>query len=215
MPANSERSVDDAVVIAAIRHASQATGVNFDYLSTIARIESGLDPHACAPTTTARGLFQFLEQTWLLTIKAHGARYGYGRYADAIAQSGSGPYEVSQPALRQEILNLRDDPKANALMAGAFTRSNAALLTQRLGRMPNDAELYIAHFLGAGGAARLITLAAGGPDEKAADHFVEAARANTSIFYERATNAPRTFTQVIKELVSRYDRHRSKLAQPD
>lgn len=212
MPANSERSADDALVIAAIRHAAQATGTNFDYLLTIARIESGLDPRARAPTTSARGLFQFLEQTWFLTIKAYGARHGYGRYADAIAKTGSGPYEVLQSALRQEILNLRDDPKANALMAGAFTQSNAALLTQRLGRMPNDAELYIAHFLGANGAARLIELAASKPDGKAAECFLEAAGANASIFYERATNAPRTFAQVLKELVSRYDRHRSKLA---
>jgi transglycosylase-like protein with SLT domain len=212
MPENSESTVDDAAVIAAIRYASQATGVTFDYLLTIARIESGLDPRARARTTSARGLFQFLEQTWFSTIKAYGSRHGYRRCADAITEVGPGFYEVSDATLRQEILSLRDDPKANAVMAGAFTQSNATLLTQRLDRVPNEAELYIAHFLGASGAARMIKLAANKPDEKAVDYFLEAARANTSIFYERATGASRSFAQVLKELVSRYDRQRSKLA---
>jgi transglycosylase-like protein with SLT domain len=215
MSAHSEGPGEDALVIAAIRNASQATGMNFDYLLTMARIESGLNPHARAPTSSACGLFQFLEQTWLSTVKAYGTRYGYGRHVEAIVRTVSGRYEVFDAVQRQEILDLRYDPAASALMASAFTQANAAVLTLQLDRAPNEGELYIAHFLGANGAARLIKLAANRPDGKAAESFSDAAHANFAIFYDRATGAPRTFAQVRDELVSRYDRQRSNPVQRD
>jgi hypothetical protein len=107
--------------------------------------------------------------------------------------------------MRSEILKLRNDPTVNAVMAGAFTQANAALLSDRLGRSPSEGELYIAHFLGAGGAARLISSAAGDPNASAASYFPDAAKANTSIFYDRTTGAPRSLTQVRDILTARYD----------
>ncbi len=70
-----------AKVTGAIRQASQATGASFDYLLATAQVESGFDPQAGAATSSARGLFQFIEQTWLATMKQSGAALGYGRYA--------------------------------------------------------------------------------------------------------------------------------------
>jgi hypothetical protein len=194
-----------SAVTGAIRQASQATGTSFNYLLATAQVESGLDPRAGASTSSARGLFQFIEQTWLGTIKQSGAALGYGRYADAITKTASGDYQVSDPAMRQEILKLRNDPTANAVMAGAFTAENAQYLSDKLGRQPSEGELYIAHFLGAGGAARLITLAASNPTAKATDYFPGAAKANSSIFYDRATGAVRTLAQVRDVLTARYD----------
>src|SRR5271155_5562325 len=185
-----------STVTGAIRQAAQATGTSFQYLLATAQVESGLNPQAGAPTSSARGLFQFVEQTWLGTIKQAGPALGYGQYADAITQTPSGHYEVSDPAMRNAILKLRNDPTANAVMAGAFTQANAALLSERLGRSPSEGELYIAHFLGANGAARLISLAADNPNAIASNYFAHAAHANSSIFYDRATGAPRTLAQV-------------------
>ena len=158
-----------STVTGAIRQASAATGTSFNYLLATAQVESGLNPQAGAATSSARGLFQFIEQTWLGTIKQSGAQLGYGRYADAITKTSSGHYQVSDPAMRAEILKLRNDPTANAVMAGAFTKANADYLATKLGRQPSEGELYIAHFLGAGGAARLISLAADNPNAKGAD----------------------------------------------
>jgi Transglycosylase SLT domain len=193
-----------ASVTSAIRQASQATGTSFHYLVATAQVESGLNPQAGAATSSARGLFQFIDQTWLATMKQDGPALGYGQYADAISQSPSGRYYVADPSLRSEILKLRNDPTANAVMAGAFTKSNAAILSDRLGRAPSEGELYIAHFLGAGGAAKLVTLAANNPNATAADFFGHAAHANPSIFYDR-TGTPRTLAQVRNVLVARYD----------
>jgi hypothetical protein len=194
-----------STVTGAIRQASAATGTSFNYLLATAQVESGLNPQAGAATSSARGLFQFIEQTWLGTIKQSGAQLGYGRYADAIAKTSSGHYQVSDPAMRAEILKLRNDPTANAVMAGAFTKANADYLATKLGRQPSEGELYIAHFLGAGGAARLISLAAADPNAKASDYFPHAASANSSIFYDRATGHARSLAQVRDVLTARYD----------
>lgn len=194
-----------STVTGAIRQASQATGTSFSYLLATAQVESGLNPQAGAPTSSARGLFQFVEQTWLGTIKQSGAALGYGRYADAISQTGSGRYVVADPAMREQILKLRNDPTANAVMAGAFTKANAAYLTQKLGRTPSEGELYIAHFLGAGGAARLIGLAARDPNAKAAQLFPGAAHANPSIFFDKQTGTARSLAAVRNVLTARYD----------
>jgi hypothetical protein len=194
-----------STVTGAIRQASQATGTSFNYLLATAQVESGLNPQAGASTSSARGLFQFIDQTWLGTIKQSGAQLGYGRYADAISKTSTGHYQVTDPAMRAEILKLRNDPTANAVMAGAFTKANSDYLATKLGRQPSEGELYIAHFLGAGGAARLISLASGNPNAKGTDYFPNAANANSSIFYDRATGHARSLAQVRDVLTARYD----------
>jgi hypothetical protein len=203
-----------SAVTGAIRQASQATGTSFSYLLATAQVESGLNPQAGAATSSARGLFQFVDQTWLGTMKQSGAALGYGAYAAAISKNASGHYEVKDPGLRSQILKLRNDPTANAVMAGAFTKANASYLTQKLGRTPSEGELYIAHFLGAGGAARLISLAADHPNANAAASFANAAKANPSIFYDRKTGAARSAAEVRNVLTARYDVARSRPQTP-
>ncbi len=190
-------------ITSAIRQAAQAVGTSFSYLLATAKVESNFDPKATATTSSAQGLFQFIEQTWLTTMKQAGPALGYGRYANAIVRTPGGRMDVPDPAMRAEILNLRRDPAANAAMASAFTRSNAEILTKRLGRAPSEGELYIAHFLGAGGAVKLIG-ATGDPRTCAADLFPAAAKANQSIFYDKQGCA-RSAAEVYANLTGRYD----------
>ena len=207
-------SAAGSTVTGAIRQASQATGTSFNYLLATAQVESGLNPQAGASTSSARGLFQFIQQTWFATIKQHGAALGYGKYADAITQTSSGQYEVKDPALRTEILKLRNDPTANAVMAGAFTKANSDVLASKLGRQPSEGELYIAHFLGVGGAAKLISLADANPKATAANYFPSAAQANSSIFHNRLTGSARSLAQVRDILTARYDVARARPSDP-
>jgi hypothetical protein len=200
-------------VTGAIRQAAQMTGANFNYLLATARVESRLNPGAQAPTSSASGLFQFIEQTWLSTMKQAGPTFGYGNYAAAITRTESGAYTVSDPGMRREILALRKDPAANAVMAGVFTRQNAAKLGNQLGRAASEGELYIAHFLGPTGATRLISAATERPGTRAADLFPTGARANRSIFYDKAGNA-RSAAQVYEVLVGRYQTARAAPVAP-
>jgi Transglycosylase SLT domain len=127
-----------SAVTGAIRGAAQATGTSFEYLLATAQVESGFNPHAAASTSSAGGLYQFIDQTWLGMLKDVGPGLGYGRYADAITKTSAGHYEVADPTMRTEIMGLRKDPAANAAMAGAFTRQNATQLTTELGRNPSS-----------------------------------------------------------------------------
>ena len=196
-------------VTGAIRQAAQRTGANFNYLLATARVESNLNPAARASSSSAGGLFQFLEQTWLGTLKHAGPALGFGRYADAISVNSSGRFEVQDSNLRQQILNLRSDPNANALMAGVFTKWNGDWLSAKLGRPPTEGELYLAHFLGAVGASKLIALAKSSPQANAADVFPRAAGANRPIFYDKQ-GEPRSVAQVYDLVVGRYGVARAK-----
>src|ERR1700719_2354752 len=108
-------------VTSAIRSAASATGTSFSYLLATAKIESDLDPNMTMKSSSATGLFQFIDQTWLGTMKQAGPALGYGAYANAISRNASGRYVVKDPQMRQEIMRLRNDPTANAMMAGVFT----------------------------------------------------------------------------------------------
>lgn len=191
-------------VTGAIREAAERTGAGFEYLMKTAMRESSLDPQAKADTSSATGLFQFIDQTWLATLKEQGAGLGYGAEADKISRLSGGRYAVTDPADRKQIMDLRFDPKANAVMAGAFTQRNAQVLNDALGRQPTDGELYIAHFLGAGGAAKFISSAQSTPSTNAAALFPDAAEANRSIFFDKS-GAARSMADVYKVLVRKHD----------
>jgi hypothetical protein len=203
--ANPAAGIDPsrARIAGAIKQAANTTGTSFEYLLATAKMESNFNPSASASTSSARGLFQFIDQTWLGTVKEAGSQLGYGKYADAITKFSSGSYSVSDPAARTAILKLRDDPQAASAMAGVLTQSNSFKLTGKIGRRPTDGELYMAHFMGVGGAAKLIANAEDNPQASGARLFPNAAAANRSIFYERGGRA-RSVSEVYSVLTQRY-----------
>jgi hypothetical protein len=192
-----------AKIAGAIKQAASGTGTSFEYLLATAKMESDFNPKAGASTSSAHGLFQFIEQTWLGTVKEAGSQLGYGQYADAITKSSSGSYSVSDPSARSAIMKLRDDPAAASSMAAVLTQSNSFKLTGKIGRRPTDGELYMAHFMGVGGAARLIVNAEDNPQASGARLFPNAAAANRSIFYDRSGRA-RSVSEVYSVLSARY-----------
>ena len=192
-------------VAGAIKQAAASSGTSFQYLLTTAKMESDFNPTAGASTSSAHGLFQFIDQTWLTTVKEAGAQFGYGNLADMISKSSDGSYSVSDPDARKAIMKLRDDPTVASAMAAAFTQSNSFKLTGMIGRRPSDSELYMAHFMGVGGAAKLIGNAEDNGQASAARLFPNAAAANRSIFYDRSTGRARSVSEVYSVLQQRYD----------
>lgn len=187
------------VVEAAIQRASNATGVDFTYLMGAARRESGYNPGAKARTSSASGLFQFTDQTWLATLKQHGAKYGYARYAALIEQAG-GRYVVPGREARAAVMDLRLDAHASALMAGELAVDHAAYLRGRVGREPSAGELYAAHVLGSAGSAKLIDAVRVTPSAQAAALFPKAAGANRAIFFPGGR--PATVAEVYANLTA-------------
>lgn len=179
----------------AISVAANRTGVDFDYLMNQARVESGFRADAKAATSSASGLFQFTKQTWLATMKQHGAAHGYGWAAEAINADGDGRYSVADPAARQQIIALRNQPEIASLMAAEFAADNRDTLATSLGSHPEPVDLYLAHFLGVGGASKFLSAWRADPNQPAAPLFPAAAGANQAIFYGKG-GAPRTLNQI-------------------
>ena len=188
-------------VMDAIRQGADRTGTDFGYLVKTAQRESSLDPNARAQTSSATGLFQFIEQTWLGMVRSEGAKHGLDDAAKAITQGADGRLTVADQGARDKIMALRRDPEVASTMAGAFTQRNREQLASALQREPTGGELYIAHVLGARGAQELIGAAQISPQRVAARDFPEAASANRSIFFDKAGKA-RSASEVYSVLAS-------------
>lgn len=192
-------------VVQAIRNAANKTGVSFSYLLDKAEQESGGNPGAKASTSTATGLFQFTGQTWLRMVKSYGTQYGVGNYAEHIHISGDGTAHVSDPTWKKAILNLRNDPQLSAEMAGELDKENSASLQASVGGKIGPTELYLAHFLGAGGASDFIETLRSDPSAKAATILPDAAEANASVFYDGDGN-PRSVAQIYQHFAQKFDK---------
>lgn len=190
-------------VQSAIQRASLKTGVDFSYLLGQAQVESSLRPDAKAATSSASGLYQFVEQSWLGAVKKHGAEHGLGWAADAITQGSGGRYYVADTATRAYILKLRNNPETASLMAAEHAADNKAELEATLGREAGGVDLYMAHFLGVGGAKKFLTALDGNPSAPAAQLFPAAAASNRGVFFAEGGRA-RSVSEI-------YDRFAAKL----
>ena len=164
----------------AIREASDRSGVNFGTLMAFADIESGFRPGVQARGSSATGLFQMVDGTWNSMVSRHGGTYNVG-YGD------------------------RSDARGNAMMGAAYIAENQQLL-QRNGLNTGPTELYMAHFLGGGGATRFLTARNSNGDQNAASMFPSAAASNPSIFYEGgAGGRPRTLNEIYGNMQRRVE----------
>ena len=93
-------------------------------------VESNGDPNAKNKRSSATGLGQFLDETWLDMISAHRPDLAKGRS-------------------QAEILELRRDPSIAREITARFTERNAELLNKR-GLPVTPGTLYLAHFAGGG-----------------------------------------------------------------
>lgn len=187
----------------AIAQASSRTGIDFDYLLGQARLESGLNTNARAGTSSASGLYQFIEQSWLAVVKKHGAEHGLGWAADSIGRGANGRLSIGDAGTKAAILNLRNDPAVASLMAAEHASDNKTVLEGKLGRAATGTDLYMAHFLGLGGAGKFLSSMQGNPGATAATMFPAAAAANRGVFYKPGGEA-RSLSEV-------YDRFAAKL----
>jgi hypothetical protein len=178
-----------------IRQAASETGADFNFLVRTAARESNFDASATAQTSSAAGMYQFIEQTWLSMVDRHGEKHGLGDMAKSISRDANGRFQIEDPQQRSAILDLRFDAGISARMAGELASENADIIEGRIGREPSSGELYAAHFLGANGAAGLITAAEQSPASRADTLFPAAAQANRAIFYDNG--APRSASQVL------------------
>jgi len=198
-PADSKESYEKLVescpeAIGPIKNAAEKTGISANYLLALARQESSCNSRAKSRTTSAAGMFQFVKQTWLIAVNDNGAKYGQAELADAIYIDKKGIARVKRSASERQILKKRFDAEFSALMAAELARDNYAYLTRRRKRDLTATDLYMAHFLGAGGANKFLAALEKRPNSSAAKIFPSAAKVNKTIFYK--SGSPRTVREV-------------------
>ncbi|MSO76385.1 MAG: lytic transglycosylase domain-containing protein [Alphaproteobacteria bacterium] len=167
-----------------IQEASAKGEPSFRYMLASATLESGMRPGAEAPNSSAAGLYQFTQSTWLSMVRDHGPKHGLGDLAKAVKTAADGSVTVEDADLRGKILALRRDATLSAAMTAEYAKQNSAYLEARLGRPANDVDLYAAHFFGPAGAVRLLRAVAADGGSPAADLLKGAARSNPAMFYE-------------------------------
>ncbi len=200
----------DPAIVGDIKRASRAANVDFGYMMAQAAQESSFQPDAKASTSSATGLFQFIDSTWLNSVKQYGDKYGLGHYADQITTDASGHPHVADPAVKQQILDLRKDPKVASEIAAEFAHQNKTDVERALGRPASSTDLYLAHFLGASGATSVMKSIEHDGNAKAADLLPAAAAANKSVFYDSATGEAKTVAQIYQNFASKIERQISQ-----
>jgi hypothetical protein len=201
-------SAVDPTVVRSIRQASQSTSTDFGLLMAQAARESGLRADAKSSTSTAAGLFQFVDSTWLDMVHRFGDKYGVGDLAQQISQSSSGKLVVANSSLRQKILDLRQDPGLSADLAAEYTKQNKAEIEQAIGRPLSRGDLYMAHFLGAGGATEFLKALNTKGSTVAAKLLPDAAAANPTIFYD-ASGRAKTVGEIYQTVATKIEKDAS------
>lgn len=211
-PFSALSRVVDPTVLRSIRHASQATSTDFGLLMAQAERESGFRADAKSSTGSAAGLFQFVDSTWLDMVHRFGDKYGVGELAQRISQTSSGKLVVGDADTRQKILDLRRDPAISASLAAEYAKQNQNEMEQSLGRPLSRGDLYMAHFLGAGGATQFLKALDTKGDTPAAKLLPDAAAANPGIFYDSAGQA-KTVRDIYQSVALRIERDATAFAR--
>jgi hypothetical protein len=190
-------------VVRALQSATRQVHTDPFVLLAIAWQESRFDPRARSRRSSARGLLQFTNATWLSVIRDFGPRHGLGTLAAAISTARSGALTVKTRALRKSILALRNDPRLEVIMAAERLAQQQDALETELGRSAGPADIYVLHLLGPSGARDFLTELARHPDRPSSEIVGPAARINTGLFFR--DGRPLTLAQSYNAIKSRLE----------
>jgi predicted RNA-binding Zn-ribbon protein involved in translation (DUF1610 family) len=199
-------------IVETIVRASRAVGADPTLMMAVADKESSFATEVRAKTSSATGLYQFIERTWLGVIHQFGDRHGLAREKALITRNGN-QFIVADPQERERILELRREPYISALLAAEMLKRDTLRMEKSLGRPLTGGEVYLIHFLGPDAAETFIETMGESPNLAAADLLPRPAEANRPIFYQQkegetkrlsVAEVHRNFEQMIKVRLDRY-----------
>ena len=167
--------------------ASEMAGMDPGLMLTVGMMESSLKPKAGAGSSSAKGLYQFINSTWTEVLGKYGNKYGIPKNASVY------------------------DPWANTLMGAEYLKEGARKIQGTLGRPATPVDLYMTHFMGGGGGSSFLRNLARKPDAPAAADFEKAARANPKVFFKNGRML--SYAEVYDALQRRARNNFSNVAQ--
>lgn len=204
----------------ALYRAHLKTGVDFKLLVLKAIMESDYGHFKVAANSSARGIFQYIESTWLVLMHRYGEQIGYGHYANAISyneKTKTAELKGSAKHLRGEILALRYDEEVSAhIKALQVIEETDVIRSYKNGKPVTTTDHYIAHMLGLYVMKDFYNLMAKRspitPARYSSNaHMREAAKTNKSFFFKG--NTPLTAIQSYKIFESRVEHQFRKISQ--
>lgn len=144
-----------------MRYKEYKNGGSIDpnYYTRLSEIESNNNPQARSKTSSASGRFQFIKSTW-----------------EGLTKKYNLPYSLED----------RFDSEKSKKVAELYTQENANYLKNNLGITPNNTDLYAAHFMGVGGASKLLSTLRNNPNASAYEVATSAQiNANKPIFLRK------------------------------
>jgi hypothetical protein len=204
-------------VIDAIADAAATVGVDFPYAMAVAARESSFRPDAENRASSAAGLFQFTDVSWMRAIDGFGAGHGYDREAGMIHELDDQRMAASSWDAREHVMRLRYDPHASAAMAAEGMRMDGRRLRALIGREPSWGELYLGHFLGITRARDMVRAVETDPGRLVTDVLpAHVVRANPKVFFETdeaGRRRPLSAAAVIDGLDTWFAAHRVHFAE--
>tara|TARA_R110001592_G_scaffold20926_13_gene84701 strand:+ start:5289 stop:6605 length:1317 start_codon:yes stop_codon:yes gene_type:complete len=202
-------------IIDTLYDVSQKTGVDFELLVITAMIESDLGRITISSSSSARGIYQYIEPTWLILMKRYGYRIGYPSYADAIeinTETRRADIHDNDMLLRQKILDLRYNQTVAAQVKALQIKDEKNVLRNfKNGQTISITDHYIVHMLGLSLARTFYELKHSDSDIILANlkssMFQEAIRLNRTFFYDRngtALNADAAYHQFEKKIAGKF-----------
>lgn len=161
---------------------ASAQGIDPDLMISTALMESSLNPNAKARTSSAKGLFQFLDGTWREMLGKFGNKLGI-------------PQNASQ-----------QDPVAATLLAGEYFRGNSKYLPEN---RKGPVDLYMSHFMGPGGARKFLNALNQNPSKTGVSVDRRAANANPSIFF--SSRGPKSLGEIYESFAKKMLAYSSKV----
>ncbi|PCI57085.1 MAG: hypothetical protein COB36_02105 [Alphaproteobacteria bacterium] len=207
----------DPSLIDDIYEASTVTHIDFELLIITAMIESDLGRVTKSSTSSARGIFQYIEPTWLVLIKRYGSRIGQGDYTNSItinAESYLPEIASDSQFTIKDILTLRDNTKIASLIKAYQLKDEAKIVAKyKAGQRINATDHYIVHMLGLSQAHTFYALLKNESSNILANleskGFKEAMRLNPTFFYNaqnKALSAADAYIQFHHKISQQYKR---------
>ncbi|TAL28725.1 MAG: hypothetical protein EPN97_14090 [Alphaproteobacteria bacterium] len=182
-----------ALAAGSVRMASDLHDGDFAYMMKLANAESSYVHDVRATTSSATGLFQFIEGTWSYMVLNYGDKHGLGDFKSQVEMYkddlGREQARISNPLIRGALLDLRANPQLSALFGADFQAENKAKEACYVEGALKRTDLYLAHFLGASDAVWFLTEMQKNPGQSAVATFPEAAAYNVNVFYARQKGA--------------------------